>query len=65
MSIVISGAAEEALPASGLPFTALQNSLYTDFLLATAQQAIPTGVYASNGGNGGASYVTRDDLATS
>ena len=64
MSIVISGATEDALTASGLPFTALRNSLYTDFLLATAQQAIPTGVYAGNGGNGGASYVTRDDLAT-
>ena len=63
MSIVISGATEDALTASGLPFTALRNSLYTDFLLAAAQQAIATGVYASNGGNGGASYVTREDLA--
>ena len=57
-------ATEEALAASGLPFTALRNNLYTDFLLPTAQQAIATGVYTSNGGNGGASYVTRDDLAT-
>lgn len=57
-------ATEEALAASGLPFTALRNNLYTDLLLATARQAIATGVYASNAGDGGTSYVTRDDLAT-
>ena len=56
-------ATEEALAASGLPFTALRNNLYTEFLLPTAQQAIATGAYASNGGNGGASYVMREDLA--
>lgn len=53
-------ATEEALAASGLPLTALRNNLYTELLLAAAQQAIATGVYASSCG---ASYVTCEDLA--
>ena len=54
---------EEMLSASGLRYTALRNNIYTDMLLFSVPQAVASGVHADNGGDGGISYVTRDDLA--
>src|SRR5205823_3664068 len=54
---------EEALAASGLPYTALRNSLYSDLLPASVPRALASGVHASNSGEGGTSYVSRADLA--
>jgi len=54
---------EAALAASGLPYTALRNSMYTDLLSASVPQALASGVHASNTGAGGTSYITRADLA--
>jgi NAD(P)H dehydrogenase (quinone) len=56
-------ATEEALAASGLPWTALRNGIYTETLLLAVRPAVAAGVYASNGGDGAISYVTRADLA--
>ena len=56
-------ATEEALAASGLPWTALRNGIYTETLLLAVRPAVAAGVYASNGGDGAISYVTRNDLA--
>jgi NAD(P)H dehydrogenase (quinone) len=56
-------ATEEALGASGLPWTALRNGIYTETLLLAVRPAVAAGVYASNGGDGAISYVTRGDLA--
>src|SRR5688572_4132794 len=57
-------ATEEALAASGLPWTALRNGIYTETLLLAVRPAVAAGVYASNGGDGAISYVTRGDLAS-
>lgn len=56
-------ATEEALAASGLRYTALRNNIYSEMLLRSVPQAVARGVYAANSGDGGTSYVTRDDLA--
>ncbi|MGQ0576104.1 MAG: NAD(P)H-binding protein [Pseudonocardia sp.] len=55
--------AETALAASGLRYTALRNGVYTETLLLAARPAVAAGVYATSGGHGATSYVTRDDLA--
>ncbi|HKC76090.1 MAG TPA: NAD(P)H-binding protein [Chloroflexota bacterium] len=54
---------EEALAASGVPYTALRNNIYTETLLLAVPQIVASGVHAANSGAGGTSYVTRDDLA--
>jgi NAD(P)H dehydrogenase (quinone) len=54
---------EEALAASGLPYTALRNNIYAHLALPSVAQVLASGVYASNSGDGGTSYVTREDLA--
>lgn len=54
---------EEALAASGLPYTALRNNIYTEMLLPSLPQILASGVHAANSGAGGTSYVTRADLA--
>lgn len=56
--------AEAALAASGLPYTALRNGIYAETLLLAVRPAVAAGVYATNGGDGATSYVTRSDLAT-
>jgi NAD(P)H dehydrogenase (quinone) len=56
-------ATEEALAASGLPWTALRYGIYTETLLLAVRPAVAAGVYASNGGDGAISYVPRSDLA--
>lgn len=55
--------AEAALAASGLKYTALRNGIYTETLLLAVRPAVAAGVYATNGGDGATSYVTRADLA--
>jgi NAD(P)H dehydrogenase (quinone) len=56
-------ATEQALMASGLEWTVLRNSLYADFQLPEAEQALATGVLVHNRGTGGVAYVAREDCA--
>lgn len=56
-------ATEAALAASGLPYTALRNGIYAETVLLAVRPAVAAGVYATNGGDGATSYVTRDDIA--
>ena len=56
-------ATEQALSASGLAWTVLRNSLYSDYQLHEALRAIETGVLAHNRGAGRVAYVARDDCA--
>jgi NAD(P)H dehydrogenase (quinone) len=55
--------AEAALAGSGLRYTALRYGIYTETLLLAVRPAVAAGVYATNGGTGATSYVTRGDLA--
>jgi NAD(P)H dehydrogenase (quinone) len=54
---------ELALEESGLGFTALRNSLYTDLLLHTLPRAVATGQLIAAAGAGTTAYVTREDCA--
>lgn len=56
-------ATEEALAASGLPWTTLRNNLYSEFQLPTLQQAAASGQLVTNAGAGLTAYVTREDCA--
>jgi NAD(P)H dehydrogenase (quinone) len=56
-------ATEQALRHSGLDWTVLRNSLYADYQLPEASQAIATGVLVHNRGAGKVAYVARDDCA--
>jgi NAD(P)H dehydrogenase (quinone) len=56
-------ATEQALRASGLAWTLLRNSLYTDLQLASGGQAIASGQLVTNAGDGLVAYVTRADCA--
>jgi NAD(P)H dehydrogenase (quinone) len=53
---------EQALIASGLPWTFVRMGPYTDFLLDSMKAAVTTGTHASRGGAPSAPVV-RDDLA--
>ena len=55
-------ATEQALIASGLGWTILRMSVYTDTLLDAAKRAVASGTYAAVPG-APAAYVTRDDIA--
>jgi NAD(P)H dehydrogenase (quinone) len=54
---------ETALATSGLPYTVLRNSMYTQWLLAGAETTLLTGLLVDNSGDGATSYVTREDCA--
>jgi NAD(P)H dehydrogenase (quinone) len=54
---------EEALRRSGLIWTLLRNSLYADYQVPEAQQAIATGCVVHNRGSGRIAYVSRADCA--
>ncbi len=54
---------EQALGASGLTYTALRNSLYTESLLRRVPAMIETGTLVGVAGGGGVAYVTRNDCA--
>jgi NAD(P)H dehydrogenase (quinone) len=57
------GATEEAIQASGLPYTFLRNNLYTEILLRVAPQAIATGELRNAAGDGAIGFVSREDCA--
>jgi NAD(P)H dehydrogenase (quinone) len=54
---------EAALAESGLPYTVLRNSMYTQWILAGAETTLLTGLLVDNIGDGAISYVTREDCA--
>jgi NAD(P)H dehydrogenase (quinone) len=56
-------ATEEHLRASGVAWTMLRNSIYTEVLLAGAGAALATGRHVTNEGDGRVSYVARADCA--
>lgn len=56
-------ATERALAQSGLRWTVLRNSLYADYQRPEAEQAIATGSFVHNRGEGTVAYVAREDCA--
>ena len=54
---------EEALLASGLDWTMLRTGIYGDLTAFGLVQAVETGQYVFNSGEGGTSYVARSDCA--
>lgn len=54
---------EDHLRASGLGWTMLRNNLYSHMQAGTVQHARATGTLATNAGDGGVAYVTREDCA--
>lgn len=57
-------ATEEAIKASGVPYTFLRNNFYMDMFVDQVQNAIAQGAYRSPLGAGnGAAFVTREDIA--
>ncbi len=56
-------ATEEALTASGVPFTVLRNNWYTENYVQTVHQADATGVVASSTGDGRVASASRADYA--
>lgn len=57
------GATEQALRDSGLEWSFLRNSLYAEYQVPTASQAIASGRHVHNSGDGGVSHVSRADCA--
>jgi len=56
-------ATEEALRASGVPFTILRNGWYTENYAAAVQQARDNGVYLTSAGDGRVASASRTDYA--
>ena len=56
-------ATEQALVQSGMGWTILRNSLYADYQIPEASQAIAAGVLIHNRGAGKVAYVAREDCA--
>lgn len=56
-------ATEQALARSGLDWTILRNSLYSDYQVPEAAQAIASGALVHNRGSGKVAYVAREDCA--
>jgi NAD(P)H dehydrogenase (quinone) len=56
-------ATEEALRASGVPFTILRNGWYTENYVAAVQQARENGVYLTSAGDGRVASASRTDYA--
>ncbi len=56
-------ATERALAASGIAWTVLRNSLYSEFQVPEAARAIETGSLVHNRGDGRVAYVSREDCA--
>jgi len=57
--------AEQLLPRTGVPFTALRFSMWSQMLLLlpSTHRALKTGVLLSNSGDGGVAYLSKDDSA--
>ncbi|WNV83401.1 SDR family oxidoreductase [Umezawaea sp. Da 62-37] len=56
-------ATEEAIHASGLPFTFLRNGWYTENYAQTIAQAVQTGTFAGSAGDGKVGAAARADFA--
>jgi NAD(P)H dehydrogenase (quinone) len=56
-------ATEEALIASGVPYTVLRNGLYSEYRIPEAEVAIASGKFHHNQGDGATAYVSREDCA--
>lgn len=56
-------ATERHLRESGIAFTILRCSLYSDFQVFEAAEALATGRFVHNRGAGGCSYLARSDIA--
>ena len=56
-------ATEEHLRTSGLAYTLLRFSLYSDFQVFEAADALASGRFVHNRGTGGCSYIARSDCA--
>ena len=56
-------ATEQALARSGMAWTILRNSLYADYQVPEASQAIAAGALVHNRGAGKVAYVSREDCA--
>jgi NAD(P)H dehydrogenase (quinone) len=56
-------ATEAALAESGLAYTVLRNSMYTQLILLGLDVVLATGMLLDNSGDGATSYVTREDCA--
>lgn len=56
-------ATEEALRESGLAWTFLRNSIYTEMLARGAGPALASGKLVTNAGEGRTSYISREDCA--
>jgi NAD(P)H dehydrogenase (quinone) len=54
---------EEALAASGVPYTFLRNALYAEYRIPEAQAAAASGTFHHNQGDGATAYVSREDCA--
>lgn len=54
---------EEHLRASGVDFTILRCSLYSDFQVFEAAEALASGRFVHNRGSAGCSYIARNDCA--
>jgi len=54
---------EEALQASGIPYTFLRNALYAEYQIPSAQAAAASGKHYYNSGDGQTAYVSREDCA--
>jgi NAD(P)H dehydrogenase (quinone) len=54
---------EEHLRASGVDFTILRCSLYSDFQVFEAAEALASGRFVHNRGSAGCSYIARSDCA--
>jgi len=56
-------ATEQALATSGLAWTVLRDSLYAEYQVPEARQAIAAGTLTHNRGEGQIAYVSREDCA--
>lgn len=56
-------ATEQALEASGIPYTTLRNNLYAELLLQSLPTAVESGQFITARGEGKIAYVSRADCA--
>ena len=54
---------EEAIKATGIPFTILRNCWYMENLLMALPQALAGGTWYTSSGEGRIAYIARDDIA--
>ena len=54
---------EQAIKASGIPYTIFRNNWYDENLFMALPQVLASGQWYTSAGDGGISYGTRDDLA--